>query len=458
MQKLRFSRYFKGIIILLDILAITGVFAFYFFSRNRALDIVEVDWEKTVLTHIALLLLWLLLSGTTKLYSIPRNLTFTLFIERLLKQIVFFLIGLILFAKISANEFLMTERFILAVALFIVMFLLKSSIFFLVKHVRSLGINHRNVMFLGNETSARKILKNIISERKDFGYKVFEYDSETIVLEDLRNFWAKMGIHTLFLPASDSGIPEDLLNGIYAAAENAQVKITLVPNFVQDDFFEFELSYLETQPLLIQAKFPLDYFSNYFFKRSFDVIFSLLILILVGSWLFPIIAILIRINSKGPVFFKQQRYGFHDEVFECLKFRTMIPNEHSSSKTTEVNDSRITSVGKFLRKTSLDEMPQFLNVLKGEMSVVGPRPHMLLVDDYYKPRIGRYSIRSLVKPGITGLAQVKGLRGDNGDMKIEMRKRVLADAFYVKNWSLVLDLIIIFRTVLLLMLGDKKAR
>lgn len=135
----------------------------------------------------------------------------------------------------------------------------------------------------------------------------------------------------------------------------------------------------------------------------------------------------------------------------------MVVNEDSYTKTTEKNDKRITKIGKFLRKTSLDEMPQFLNVLKGEMSVVGPRPHMIAVDDHYKPKIGRYSLRSLVNPGITGLAQVNGLRGDSGDGEVEMNKRILADAFYVRNWSFVLDLVIIFKTVLLVIKGDENA-
>jgi putative colanic acid biosynthesis UDP-glucose lipid carrier transferase len=174
--------------------------------------------------------------------------------------------------------------------------------------------------------------------------------------------------------------------------------------------------------------------------------------------LFPIIAFLIKRNSKGPVFFVQKRYGFHEEVFNCIKFRTMIVNEDSSTKTTKDNDVRITKIGKFLRRTSLDEMPQFINVLKGEMSVVGPRPHMLAVDNYYKPKIGRYTLRSLASPGITGLAQVSGFRGDSGNVEIEMNKRILADAFYIRNWSFVLDMIIILKTIVLVIVGDKNAK
>jgi putative colanic acid biosynthesis UDP-glucose lipid carrier transferase len=136
----------------------------------------------------------------------------------------------------------------------------------------------------------------------------------------------------------------------------------------------------------------------------------------------------------------------------------MVVNEDSASKTTSANDARITKIGKFLRKTSLDEMPQFINVLKGEMSIVGPRPHMLAVDNYYKPKIGRYTLRSLANPGITGLAQVNGLRGDSGDVEIEMNKRILADAFYIRNWSFILDIVIILKTILLVIKGDKNAK
>ena len=220
----------------------------------------------------------------------------------------------------------------------------------------------------------------------------------------------------------------------------------------------YDLGYIENQPVLHQSSYPLDNYFNFSLKRIFDILFSVIILVGICSWLFPIIAILIKTTSKGPVFFIQRRYGFHEEVFGSLKFRTMVVNDDSATKVTAENDSRITRFGKFLRKTSLDEMPQFLNVLKGEMSVVGPRPHMLAVDDYYKPKIGRYSLRSMVNPGITGLAQVNGLRGDSGDREVEMKKRALADAYYVRNWSFVLDLVIILKTVILIIAGDKNAK
>lgn len=311
-------------------------------------------------------------------------------------------------------------------------------------------------MFL-NENSSTEILKSIFKERKDYGYKIFEYKNEDIHSGHIVKFWQDHGIHTLFLPTDHSFEPasEDYL---FKLAEANKVHITLIPNIAQSDFFLYDLAYIQTQPVLNQARYPLDYYSNFLMKRTFDILFSIFVLVGICSWLFPIIAILIKSTSKGPVFFIQQRYGFHEEVFNCIKFRTMVVNDESTTKTTDENDSRITRIGKFLRKTSLDEMPQFLNVLKGEMSVVGPRPHMLAVDDYYKPKIGRYSLRSMASPGITGLAQVNGLRGDSGNVKVEMKKRVLADAFYVRNWSFMLDLVITLKTIILVLGGDKNAK
>lgn len=458
MQRIRYSRYLKSGVILLDIIVIALVFTFSFIQRNKEIELNSELWEQNVLSIILLTLFWILLSGRTKLYTIPRNLTYTLYLERFVSHMLVFLFGIILLGKVSNNPFLKSERFWLAIFLFIFLLIIKSTIFFFVKYLRSRGINYRNIMFLGQKNDSREILENIMRNRKDYGFRINEYNEENVNIPSLISFWKEKGIHTLYLPTDESGIEKQLENEIHTAAEINKVRVVLVPHNVYNNFFEYELNYLETQPILTPAKFPLDFFTNYSLKRFFDIIFSLVILIFVCSWLFPIIAILIKLDSKGTVFFKQKRFGYHDQVFECIKFRTMYENQESSTKTTQVNDVRITKFGKFLRRSSLDEMPQFINVLLGQMSVVGPRPHMLLVDSYYKAKIGRYTVRSLVKPGITGLAQVSGLRGDAGDMSIEMKKRILADIFYVKNWSLVLDLVIIFKTTFLFIMGDKKAQ
>lgn len=441
---------------MLDLLVIASVFIFFFLSRNRDLIHDKDIWYENSFPLLLLISFWILLSGRTKIYNIRRNLTYTTFIERIVTHFILFVIGLVLIRKVSNNKFFSSELSWLSLYLFSFILITKSIIYFGIKYLRSIGINNRNVMFL-SENSSTNVLKNILNERKDFGYRIFEYPTEIIQTQELQSFWKSNGIHTLFLPLENT-FTSQMEDEIFRLAEASKVHISLIPNISQTDLFTYDLGYVETQPVLNQAKYPLDYYSNYLLKRLFDIVFSLVVMIVICLWLFPIIAIFIKLTSKGPVFFIQKRYGFHEEVFSCIKFRTMVVNDESTTRTTSENDARITGIGKFLRKTSLDEMPQFINVLRGEMSIVGPRPHMLAVDNYYKPKIGRYSLRSTVNPGITGLAQVNGLRGDSGDVEVEMKKRILADAFYVRNWSFILDLIIILKTILLVLGGDKNAK
>lgn len=454
MQRIRYSRYLKSIIILLDLLVIASAFVFYFISTNRDLLHNTAIWYENSFPLLLVIGFWILLSGRTKIYNISRNLTYVLFTERIIIHFLIFILGLILIRKVSSNQFFAKELTWLSLWLFAFVFSLKSIIYFLIKRIRALGVNHRNVMFL-EENNSTEVLKKIIEEKKDFGYKIFNFNSDAVTVENLVHFWKSNGIHTLFIP-TESKLSVQLQYDIFKLAEANNVHISLIPNITRNNFFFFDLDYIHTQPILIQTKYPLDYYSNFLLKRSFDIIFSVLVLLCICSWLFPIIAILIKINSKGPVFFIQKRYGFQEGVFNCLKFRTMVVNDESSTKTTSKNDNRITSVGRWLRKTNIDELPQFINVLKSEMSVVGPRPHMLAVDDFYKTKIGRYNLRSLVSPGITGLAQANGLRGDEGNVELEMNKRILADAFYIRNWTFVLDLVIIAKTIALIIRGNKK--
>lgn len=456
MQRLRYSRYFKTFVILLDMILVAAVFCFHYF-RNFEVKYDSETMEQNLLSIVLLCFFWLLLSGRTKLYHIPRNVTYTIFLERILIHVFFFFLGVVLMGKVSNNDFLKTERFYLAGILLLLVIPIKSFIFFFLKYLRSKGINHRNIMFIG-ESASSDILRDIIRQRKDYGFKIYDYSSDYTDFAKIIKFWKDNGIHTIFLP-SEHCLEKSFENILFKQAELNKVRISLVPNIIQNDFFEYEFNYIETVPILSQAKYPLDFFTNLTTKRIFDIAFSTVVLVGICSWLFPIIILLIKLNdARGAVFFIQKRYGYHDEVFNCLKFRTMKSENNKFDKTTAVDDDRITKIGKFLRKTSLDELPQFINVLMGTMSIVGPRPHMLLVDDFYKPKISRYSLRSMVKPGITGLAQVSGLRGDEGDMNIGMKKRILADSFYVRNWSFSMDIVIILKTVFLLIVGDKNAR
>jgi putative colanic acid biosynthesis UDP-glucose lipid carrier transferase len=193
-----------------------------------------------------------------------------------------------------------------------------------------------------------------------------------------------------------------------------------------------------------------------FYKRSFDILFSLFIILFIFSWIYPILAILIKLGSKGPVFFVQVRTGRHNTQFKCYKFRSMQVNHDADKKQATLNDHRITPIGAFMRKTSLDELPQFFNVLIGNMSIVGPRPHMVSHTEEYSQLTDKYKSRHLIRPGITGWAQILGLRGEVKNAEA-MIKRVDADVWYLKNWSFLLDLKIIFLTFWITLKGDKNA-
>lgn len=196
--------------------------------------------------------------------------------------------------------------------------------------------------------------------------------------------------------------------------------------------------------------------SKIIMKRIFDVTFSLLALVLVCSWLFPIIAAAIKLTSEGPVLFKQLRHGKDNIPFYCLKFRTMINNKEADFLQASKDDKRVTSVGKFLRRTSLDELPQILNVLRGEMSIVGPRPHAVPMNEVFAQEIDNFMFRHAVKPGITGLAQAKGYRGETKDFH-DIHSRYKLDMFYVRNWCIYFDSKIILETAYSLWFKNDRA-
>lgn len=184
-------------------------------------------------------------------------------------------------------------------------------------------------------------------------------------------------------------------------------------------------------------------------KRAFDIVFSLLVILIIFPIIFPIVFIAIKLEGKGPIFFIQKRNGLNNSVFDCIKFRTMVCNPHADTQAAVTNDDRITRVGKFLRNSSIDELPQFINVLKGDMSVVGPRPHMISDNERFEKIATNYQQRHLVKPGITGLAQINGYKGHISTIQ-DVKARTIIDLKYVQNQSFWLDVTIIWGTVKLM--------
>ena len=278
-------------------------------------------------------------------------------------------------------------------------------------------------------------------------------------LSDLTQIFESYSVDEVFLMLPHTQSAE--IAFVIDQCERAQIQVNVVNDFNRLGAAPYRLSTYAGFPVVGLRYFPLDDPENRFFKRSFDIIFSSLFIVLIFSWLAPILALLIKLDSKGPVFFKQDRWGLNNKRITCYKFRTMFAGMSSNSQEeaypqTKTNDSRITSLGKFLRKTSIDELPQFINVLLGDMSVVGPRPHPIPLSLESKDLVQHYMHRHLVKPGITGWAQVSGSRGAIRSTD-EMTKRVAFDLWYIENWSFWLDCQIIFQTIINLIKGDENA-
>ena len=265
--------------------------------------------------------------------------------------------------------------------------------------------------------------------------------------------WASnQKIHELFICVNPLMFQD--VKGLFKLADNYGLRIKFVPdilgnypdNAVVQNVHNFQAVSLRDEPLEDQ--------DNRFAKRLFDLFFSLLVIIFILSWLYPIFGLIIKFQSPGPIIFKQLRSGQNNQPFLCYKFRSMRVNSDSDTKQASKNDSRVTKFGEFIRKTSLDELPQFVNVLLGDMSVVGPRPHMLNHTKEYNKVTENFMVRHFVKPGITGLAQIRGLRGEITDMKY-IQERINMDIEYLENWNLISDIKICFLTFYFIVKGDE---
>jgi len=348
----------------------------------------------------------------------------------------------------------------------IILILEKTFIFILLKKYRSSGYNIRNYVIFGYNNEIRS-LKKLLDERTDYGYRFLGYFNGEDIPDDQKPEilgTCSDGLQYLQDNSSDIDVVFVSLNRF---DDNQLIKLIDVcdKHFIQIKFIpdnkkifkrKLLLEYFEYYPILSIQKSPLDEPFNAFIKRTFDIVFSLLVIIFILSWLTPILFVLIKLESKGPLFFKQRRNGENYREFVCLKFRSMRPNRDAHIKQVSKNDNRITRIGRILRKTSIDELPQFINVLRGDMSVVGPRPHMIKESERFRKQVDNFILRHYVKPGITGLAQVKGYRGEVVTDE-DIKNRVKYDLYYIENWSLLLDIKIIIQTILNIFKGDKKA-
>lgn len=276
-------------------------------------------------------------------------------------------------------------------------------------------------------------------------------------VQDLPAILAAHEIDEIFLALPSHQTEE--INIVIDCCEQAQVQVNVINDFNRLGAGSLKLTSYAGLPVVGLRYFPLDDAENRIFKRGFDIIFSILVLVLLLSWITPLLALLIKLSSRGPVFFRQDRWGINNKKIACYKFRTMVHNGHHEQepfRQAAKQDDRVTPLGRFLRKTSLDELPQFFNVLRGDMSVVGPRPHPIPLSLESKDVVQHYMMRHLVKPGITGWAQVNGSRGEI-QSSLQMSRRVAFDLWYIENWSFWLDCQIIFQTIVNLIKGDERA-
>ncbi len=332
----------------------------------------------------------------------------------------------------------------------------------LLKLYRTHGFNYKRVIVIGGGDVGQRLVNELRSDA-GYGYRILGFfDDDTSnagiegyrgTLDDVEKFVQENQIDEMYCAVPDTD-KKNVTRMIKCAERNA-VDMYYVPQFGPTVTRRFELQTIGNVPLMAQRPYPLSSTFNRALKRTVDIVLSLIALCIVLP-LWPFIAIGIKLSSPGDVFFKQLRTGYRGNEFICYKFRTMRDSADKDTKQATRDDPRKTKFGNFLRRTNLDELPQLLNVLKGDMSIVGPRPHMVKHTEMYKDLIEKYMVRHIIKPGITGWAQVNGYRGETRELW-QMEKRVECDVWYAENWNLMLDFKIMFLTVWNMIHGEKNA-
>lgn len=451
------SAYLRLIFLLGDLCIINLVIVISFFGFTLSRFTFSNDFAFLSITYNTL---WLFLSFILNPYKFSRV---SRFIKILNVHFAFILIHFIAVASILflSNSFWMevtTLSSILILSL-VLLFFWRVFYFYINRLIINKTLNFRNVVIVGFGDIALEMRK-FFRLHPEYGYRFLGYfgedqkNREVRPLKDVEEFCENNTIHEIYccLPY----LPNAKVKRLVDYGLSNLIKVKLITDY--RGFFQrgISLQRYDRIPVLNIAAVPLDEKVNQAAKRAFDICFSLFVIIFFLSWTMPIIALLIKLDSKGPVLFKQLRTGKSNSDFWCLKFRTMYVNDEADTRQATKDDNRVTRIGAFLRKTSLDEFPQFFNVLAGSMSIVGPRPHMLQHTEKYSRIIEKFMARHYIKPGITGLAQAKGFRGET-KTEPAMRGRVKLDRFYIENWSFVLDLKIIIITIISLLKGDQQA-
>ncbi len=415
-----------------------------------------------LLFYVYLNLSWLVLAITFGANRIGRNTRKKELVYTYVKIIVFFFFLFLIYFQLFPLSYYSRDEIKYLFPLFFALLLFwKFSMYYAFLFYRKMGYNYRNVLILGYTPTSYE-LKNYFIANNWNGYRFRGFiDGEVNKKKQIVGTWQdlKHCIETLEVDEiylTWERIPRGLMQEITAAINHFPVRVRIVPDLGEFSFKSAELINYDMVPVLQIHPGPLSFWYNRLVKRVFDIVLSLVMIAGVLSWMIPLLYVITLTVPGSGLFFIQKRTGLDGRVFKCIKFRTMRLNSEAHSRRAGRNDSRVTPLGRWLRKTSLDELPQFFNVLAGRMSVVGPRPHMLRHTDMYRQVVKQFMLRHTVKPGITGLAQVNGFRGEITRLS-EIKNRVSFDVNYVESWSFALDLKIILLTILAIFRGDKKA-
>ncbi|MBT8265584.1 MAG: undecaprenyl-phosphate glucose phosphotransferase [Bacteroidia bacterium] len=444
----RYSGYLRPISYLIDLSIVNTLAIFYFFKNVDPLIFI---------TFISIS--WIILSVTSKFYEVYRYTREVTILAYILRQLILFTLVIFAFNGFF-NELDITPLTIIKYVLscFLLITIFKFTVYYLLQKYRvEFGGNYRTTVILGHNKNTRA-LENFFKLNPEYGYshkKTFNFKNpQDVNLNQCFKYINDENIDEIYCSISE--LTSDQVNQVVDFADNNLKILKFLPDNKGIYAKKLKYEYYDYLPILTLRNIPLQDSINQVIKRGFDILFSSAVIIFLLSWLTPLIAILIKLESKGPVFFKQSRNGFNYREFDCYKFRSMTPNKDAHLHQATRDDQRVTKVGRFMRKTSIDELPQFFNVLFGDMSVVGPRPHMVSHTNMYAKKIDKFMVRHFVKPGITGLAQISGFRGEVESDK-DIIGRVKYDIFYIENWSLLLDTKIISQTFLNAVKGEDKA-
>jgi putative colanic acid biosysnthesis UDP-glucose lipid carrier transferase len=459
----QFERYLQMTLVVLDLFALN--FA-YLFCKIVLTDTIAASLWGVYFQYWTLsVVVWLALAFFLRTYASKAILIFEHFTKRT-TQVYFLWIVLLFFYLYMSRELRISRLFIISGMVSFGVGLLVNRFLYLgiKKYFKNSHYLIKKVIILGYNDTAKKLAKYL--EEDGINTQLLGFIEDDKNVHELSHYPIITDVSRALQVAKEFEVDEifstitpeqntDIYNLMYQS-EKECIRFKIVPNLSVFITRDVHIEYFGELPILSLRSEPLDDVGNRIKKRILDIVVSFLVIVFILSWLVPILGLLILIESRGPVFFSQLRTGKNKKPFYCYKFRSMRKNKDADFKQATVNDNRVTKIGKFIRRTSLDEFPQFLNVFKGNMSLVGPRPHMLKHTNDYSKVVDEYMVRQFLKPGITGWAQVNGYRGEITNPE-QIQMRVNKDLWYLENWSLWLDIQILFLTVYQIFKGDKNA-